>query len=333
MKKNYLLIIMLTLLFCLDNMPASVIRAKDVAPQNTDHISIIPNENAGKFEKPKAYTYPQFYRGIYLNVASAKDLDKLTKFVQMSKKSYINTMVLDVQSSKYRKCIVPPQNVQYIIENGIHPVARIVVFPDGLKDYPVSKEYIDDKIDIAISACDAGFREIQFDYIRFNDSKRLKYLKVGERYAFIEGFLANMRKHLEKYNVRIAADIFGRIPLNKTDIIGQRMEGLDSVVDMICPMAYPSHYTWDKRLQKDPYYTVLITSKKAAERTQKAHIVPYIQAFKMRLFDMPYDKYISEQLRAIHDSGVKGFLLWNASQTYDVPLEVTKKFYTDRGKM
>ena len=74
------------------------------------------------------------------------------------------------------------------------------------------------------------------------------------------------------------------------------MESLDKVIDVICPMAYPSHYTWSKKLQKDPYHTVYITSKRAKERTKKAEIVTYIQAFQMRLYGMPYGKYVIEQI-------------------------------------
>ncbi|HOO70933.1 MAG TPA: putative glycoside hydrolase [Spirochaetota bacterium] len=283
---------------------------KSTAPQNT------------------AYQYPEFYRGIYLNVYSARNFDKLKFFINKAKEAGINTLVMDVQSSKYQKCIVPAEHVQYCKDQGIHAIARIVVFPEGLKHYPVSREIINEKMDIAESACINGFREIQFDYIRFNDSKKLKYLSQEDRYRFIEGLLLKMRNHLKKYNALIAADIFGRIPLNRNDLIGQRMEGLDKVVDIICPMAYPSHYTWSKKLQNDPYYTVLITSKNARERTKEARIVTYIQAFQMKLGTIPYRKYIREQIRAIHDAGVKGFIFWNARQEYDVPLEVTAGYYS-----
>jgi len=78
---------------------------------------------------------------------------------------------------------------------------------------------------------------------------------------------------------------------------------------------------------KDPYYTVLITSKKAKERAQNAEIVTYIQAFKMKRYDIPYDKYVEDQIRAVHESGIKGYLMWNARQDYKVPLAVVKNFY------
>lgn len=276
--------------------------------------------------------FPEFYRGIYLNVASAKDVNKLKKFIEEAKKASINTFVMDCQTSKYQECVIPAENVQLCIENGIHPVARIVVFPAGLSTYPIADSVIKEKLEIAASACEKGFHEIQFDYIRFNDSGRLKQLSQEKRYEFIGSFLSRARESLKKYGAKLAVDIFGRIPLNQNDIIGQKMERLDDAVDFICPMAYPSHYTWSKKMQQDPYYTVYLTSRKADDRTKNAEIVSYIQAFKMRLGNNSYEHYILEQVKAVHESGVRGYIFWNARQDYDVPFSVITEYYKKNSK-
>ena len=96
---------------------------------------------------------------------------------------------------------------------------------------------------------------------------------------------------------------------------------------MICPMAYPSHYTWSRKFYSDPYYTVYKTSTQAKLRSKKAMIVTYIQAFKMKMTGIPFEKYVFEQVKAIHDSGINGFILWNARQEYDLPLSVVKSYY------
>ncbi len=285
---------------------------------------------APKAETEAQYVYPKFYRGIYLNVVSARSMKKLKFFVKHAKKSNINTFVLDVQSSKMKKNILPQKNIEFLKAQGIHPIARVVIFPDGLKKWPVSKAYIEDKLAIAESACKAGFREVQFDYIRFSDSNRNRHLKYGQRYAFIEGFIKKAKKRLKKYNVKLAADVFGRIPLNKNDLIGQQMESLDKVIDIICPMAYPSHYTWSKKLQKNPYHTVYITSKRARERTKRAEIVTYIQAFKIRLYGIPYGKYIIDQVKAVKAAKIRGYILWNARQDYKVPFAVLNRYYSKK---
>jgi len=79
----------------------------------------------------------------------------------------------------------------------------------------------------------------------------------------------------------------------------------------------------------DPYQTVYLTSKKGKDRVKSAEIVTYIQAFKMKLgpSGLTYNKYIEEQIRAVHDAGVRGYLMWNARQDYAVPLQVVKNYY------
>jgi len=77
---------------------------------------------------------------------------------------------------------------------------------------------------------------------------------------------------------------------------------------------------------KDPYFTVLQTSKKAKERAKNAQIVTWIQAFRMKLYDIPYEKYIEDQLRAVYESDIKGFYMWNARQDYEVPIKVVINF-------
>ncbi len=276
------------------------------------------------------HRFPDFYRGIYLTVSSANNFEKLKGLVAKAKAANINAMVLDVQSAKNVKCMVPASHVKYCRENGIHPIARIVVFPDGLRSFPVPQSYLQDRIAIAEDACKNGFTEIQFDYIRFHDSGSTRHLTYGQRYKFVEDFIISARARIKKYNARIAADVFGRIPLNKNDIIGQNMESLDKVVDLICPMAYPSHYTWSKKFYADPYYTVHVTSTQAKLRAKNAMIVSYIQAFKMKMAGIPYDKYIQDQLQAVHDSGIKGYIMWNARQDYEIPFAVAKRFYASK---
>lgn len=325
MKKSLIVFSAVTVLLIAGTITINYINAENIKTVKT--ASTVIKETEKHPLSNEIYKYPEFYRGMYLTVTSATNMLKLKEFTERAKAANLNTFVLDVQNSKYTHCIVPPENIQFCKDNGIHPVARIVIFPDGLRKWPVSEEYIKEKLDIAESACKNGFKEIQFDYIRFNDSSANRHLKIKQRYEFIENFILRAKQQLKNYNVRIQADIFGRIPLNVDDIIGQKMESMDKVVDVICPMAYPSHYTWSRKLQKDPYFTVLTTSKRAKERVKNAQIVTWIQAFRMKLFDIPYDKYVREQLKAIYDSDVKGYYLWNARQDYDLPLKVVKNFY------
>lgn len=355
MKKSYLIVVILSVIFIFENIHSrfgiannfslmkkgseivsglSLLQSnkKQVIHKRSNKNKKVNDDKNIEITSNENYEYPKFYRGIYLNISSAMRFSRIKRFVRQAKRAHINTFVLDVQSHRYRKCIIPKKIVNYCIKNGIHPIARVVMFPHGLKYYPVPKRIIKAKLDIAASAARAGFKEIQFDYIRFNDSNRLRYLSLKKRYAFVEGFLARARLHLKKYNVKTAADVFGRIPLNRRDLIGQRMEGLDEVVDIICPMAYPSHYTWSKKLQYNPYYTVYKTSHMANERTKKAEIVTYIQGFRMRLGRIPFAKYIRDQIKACHDAKIRGFIIWNARQRYGTSFRVTRAYYNKQSE-
>jgi hypothetical protein len=294
--------------------------------ENTDNSKLSTQPSVA------AYSRPEFYRGIYLTNPSGKHIEKLQSLVSRAKKANINVFVIDVQPAPQSRCSIPKANIDFLIKNGIHPVARVVCFDDGLKVYPIPESVLLNRINIAKSACDAGFKEIQFDYIRFNDYGTLARVPLQKRYEFIEGFLSRAKSELKPYNVRIAADVFGRIPLNSGDGIGQRMEGLDKVIDVICPMAYPSHYTWSKKMMSDPYYTVFLTSSRAKERVKQAEIVSYIQAFKIRVdrSGLSYDDYVLQQIKAVHDSKIKGYILWNAAQEYSVPFKVAEDFYNNK---
>jgi hypothetical protein len=297
----------------------SNVHGQDPAQKNTQTAQQVPS-----------YKYPDFYRGIYLTYPSGKNIEKLKSFIVLAKRSNINVFVIDAQPAPNGICNLPKENISLLIANGIHPIARVVCFDDGLKTYPVPESVFQNKFSIAKSACELGFKEIQFDYIRFNDYGIMaKSVPVAKRYEFIEGFLARAKAELKPYGVKIAADIFGRIPLNTGDAIGQRMEGLDKVIDVICPMAYPSHYTWSEKMMADPYYTVHLTAVRAKERAKQADIVTYIQAFKIRVSKsgLSYDDYVLQQIKAVHDAKIKGYILWNAAQEYQIPCRVAEEYY------
>jgi hypothetical protein len=212
---------------------------------------------AGEIGKnnPLPYTPPAFYRGIYLSNDSACAPARFRNFLDAAEKSHINAFVMDVQTSKYEERMVPAGHVANCLSRGIHPIARVVVFPGGLSRYPPGEKAVMEIIDIAEKAARAGFKEIQFDYIRFSDENRhagrLRHVTLKERHAFIEKFLSQAKARLSPSGVIIATDIFGRVPHNTNDRIGQKMEVFDRHVDVICPMAYPSHY-WTKKTPTRP---------------------------------------------------------------------------------
>ncbi len=83
----------------------------------------------------------------------------------MAKKSNINTLVIDVQPAPGNTCATSAENVKMILNAGLHPIARVVCFQDGLTAYPVSKEKLESIYAVSESAAKNGFKEIQLDYI------------------------------------------------------------------------------------------------------------------------------------------------------------------------
>lgn len=247
-------------------------------------------------------------------------------------------------------------------EHQVYPIARVVVFKDTVlakkrpdlsfvnKDgtvwkngkgdsfvNPFSKEVWDYNVEIAKEAAKLGFKEIQFDYVRFPEGfeKRadsLKYIKNGKsRVDAVAEFVQYARKQLAPLGVRVSVDIFGyAASVPAAEGIGQDFNKISENVDVISPMVYPSHYTqgWfgAKDPDKEPYKTIkgsmTDTFKKLTPlEDQKPIVRPWIQDFTASwLGSGHYIKYgkaqVDEQIRALKDMKIDEYLLWNATNRY-----------------
>ena len=250
--------------------------------------------------------------------------------------------------------------------NDIYPIARIVAFKDPwasneIQDYAIKNkdgslwmynnvswlnpynkgawEYV---LNVAKKAAEVGFREIQFDYIRFEATRKLNNANLditGEnktRMEVISEFVDYAVKELEPYNVKVSADVFGTIITSKIDAkaIGQDYLEMAKKLDVICPMVYPSHYgkghfgiPIDKHSDLYPYETILGSMNASNEKYQelgdtKAAIVrPWLQAFTASyLGSGNYKKYggkeIRDQIQGVYDASLEEWILWNAGCSY-----------------
>ena len=249
-------------------------------------------------------------------------------------------------------------------DNDIYPIARIVTFKDVIaasgnpewaiqthegevwldrkKDAwlnPYNRDAWEYLVDIAKEAAEKGFYEIQFDYVRFptdGPREQIDYGEAGEKETMAEAiaaFLSYARDELKPYGVYVSADIFGLVPIVVDDMrLGQHMETLATAADILCPMAYPSHYalgTFGVSIpDKAPYPIVYETMLKARERIEavetdgrKATLRPWLQDFTASyLGGGYYQRYgvdqIREQIKGTYDSGTHEWLLWNAGNNY-----------------
>jgi len=193
-------------------------------------------------------------------------------------------------------------------------------------------------LDIAEEAAKMGFDEIQFDYVRFPDTKGLRFSQPSTeemRVEAITGFLQAARQRLSHYNVFVDADIFGYVAWNENDtFIGQEIQHAVDTLDYVSPMLYPSGFTWGIPGARDPVAasgTVVQRSLEKAEqrtKTDGVHFRPWLQSFKDYAFDRR--KFgaddIRKQIDAAEAAGTDGWLLWNPRNDYsDAGLEPRKQ--------
>ncbi len=251
-----------------------------------------------------------------------------------------------------------PQLLQTLHAKNIYAIARIVVMEDpiaatkrpdlAIKDARTGKvwrtsagqawlnptnpqvwQYISD---LGAEAANLGFDEVQFDYVRFPSDGVLNATEYGsgftggqqERRAAITGFLKAARAKIAPTRALMGADIFGITAWEKDDNgIGQQFEDLAALVDVICPMDYPSHYGrgfngWD--IPNNYPYDVIKQS--LIEREQRIPGVakktrPWLQAFNYGPGIDYGTAQIQAQIQACTEMQSSGYLLWNISSAYD----------------
>lgn len=319
-------------------------------------------------------------RGIYLTKYSASN-DRLDKLIEMTKRTKINTFVIDVKDDKGHMLFrtkaaekYSPEANNYatvkdiaalmkkLKDNNIYTVARIVSFKDPTytRQHPdraiiykstgkpftnsdgliwasaYDKELWEYNLEVSKEAAEAGFNEIQFDYVRFPASdggkldKSLDYRNTtGEtKPQAIQDYLKYAREKLSPLKVYISADIYGLVGSVADDMsLGQYWEAVSNVVDYVCPMMYPSHYangTYGLSVPDAyPYETIYHSAKDSVARNKNietpAGIRPWIQDFTAPWVKghIKYeDKQVEAQIKALEENGVKEYLLWNAGNRY-----------------
>lgn len=245
-------------------------------------------------------------------------------------------------------------------EHDIYPIARVVVFKDTKlaekrPDWsftnqngttwknsknesfvnPYREEVWQYNVAIAKEAAKAGFKEIQFDYVRFPEGfeKRADLLQYDQdersRIEVVTDFVKYARKELQPLDVRLSVDIFGyAASVPAAEGIGQDFNAISKYVDVISPMVYPSHYStgWFDAVVPDaaPYQTIDGAMKDTHEKLSeiedfKPIIRPWIQDFTATWISghIRYDKEeVEAQIKAMKDNGIEEFLLWNSSNVY-----------------
>lgn len=257
-------------------------------------------------------------RALYVPNPQSRRIDYVKSLISKGKPLGINMLVMDVHTFGSTVFKTDSKVLEYLKSENIYIAARVVCFQDGINQIKVPEEKMKGLYKLVSSACDAGFDEIQLDYIRFQDGGIPFPLK--KKYAFIEDILKNFRKITDEKNVKMSADIFGRIVYNQNDMIGQKMEIFIPHTDVIYPMLYPSHYTGDRQRMANPGETVKEGTLKGLKRVEgtKVEIQPWIQAFPYNIQHarVKLDKYVALQIEGVEDTSARGWVAWNPNGDY-----------------
>ena len=203
---------------------------------------------------------------------------------------------------------------------------------DSFWPSPYCREVWQYKVALAEDAVQTmGFNEIQFDYVRFPDGtyqyEKNDAIEFHNEYSetkaqAIQRFLMYACDELHSLDVYVGADVFGETTGTYVTSYGQYWAAISNVVDVICGMPYPDHFSQNGayRPWEHPYDTILTWAKNAAARQTEtpspAVVRTWIQAYDAIRY--PYNAYgsaeVGGEIQALQDAGLTGgFMAWNAA--------------------
>ncbi|WP_244244669.1 putative glycoside hydrolase [Marinilactibacillus kalidii] len=278
---------------------------------------------------------------------------------------------IDLINESTQEVIDPKKLMDTMQENDIYPIARIVVFKDSklAEDRPdlsfktsngevwknrrgesfvnpYEREVWEYNVEVAKQAAKLGFKDIQFDYVRFpegfeNRDEELSYSRgeyaesdldnVKQRVDAVTEFVAYAKSELQAYDVDVSVDIFGYAATQEeTPGIGQNFSRISANVDVISSMIYPSHWGVGSlgiaKPDLEPYQLVSNYMEyendvlgALGEDAPKSR--PWLQDFTASYLGSGFYKNygareVEDQIRALNEHGVNEFLLWNAGNNY-----------------
>lgn len=270
--------------------------------------------------------------------------------------------------------------IKELHDAGIYTIARITVFQDPYyaKKHPEiavqkkngalwrdkkgisyldpgAKKFWDYIIEIAKASEQAGFDELNFDYIRFPSDGDMKdiafptsisFLKETEtnplppvslakaggasevgnswKVKILTEFFKYLQSGLKNTGVPISADVFGMVATNLDDLnIGQVLEAIAPYFDYVAPMVYPSHFppTFQgfKNPAAHPYEIIHFSMTKAFERLVAASSTTSKLRPWIQDFDLGVNYGPTEvraEIKAVYDSGLNSWMSWDAANKY-----------------
>ncbi len=241
----------------------------------------------------KAHERSRRVKGVYMSADVANDRGRAaTKLrndiVALLETTELDAVVIDVKETRGGAVITDQlrEFIRTLHGRGVWVIARQVVFKDSSQESahpewylrrkngalwrdnrggswfdPAGREGWKYQLAVATAASDAGFDEVQFDYIRFPsdgdlaaiaypayDGARPKHEILREFFQFLHDGLKTHRPELI-----LSADLFGYVAIHGSDLgVGQRLQDIGENFDYISLMVYPSHYYAGFEVPADP---------------------------------------------------------------------------------
>lgn len=309
---------------------------------------------------------PAEIMALYLGTNNIYNKKKIAELEGLLKTTKANGIVIDFKDNNALPQEYMTSLAKRFKDAGAYTIARIVVFQDtyfarkhpdiaiktgsGLfwwsgrkiwKRYwldPASLRAQQYTVEIAKRAIDAGFDEIQFDYIRFPTDGNMSdiYFPIFDsvketKSEVMARFFKKLHDELKTYSQKtvLGIDVFGEVLLyEKESGIGQNLAEIAKYFDVISPMAYPSHYMCGEFKVKDPnahpYLVYQVTLRNGLKFLGGINVIirPWIQSFTLQNIygcgpKIIYDKVkVKAQIQASRDQGIQGFMLWNVSSLF-----------------
>jgi hypothetical protein len=295
---------------------------------------------------------PERIRGLRVGGSAAADDSVFEHLVSLANDTAVNAFVFDTKQEggevlydtgvveaheigAVRDLYDPAKRIEQARAHGLYTITRIVTFEDARRaaafaDEKLAGPWLDPASDtaraynlaLASEACELGFDEIMFDYVRYPAGRTADVsgqldLSEADRVAVVADFISEARDLLNPMGCAVSAAVFAIVVSAPDDQgLGQRPEEVSAQADVLSPMIYPSHYSNGWLGFDDPNdYPYEVTTDAITDARGRmepgARLRPWLQAFWWT------NAQIRESIQAAEDLG-SGWILWNARSNFDL---------------
>jgi hypothetical protein len=248
-----------------------------------------------------------------------------------------------------------PKLIDYLHRQGVHVVARVVVFKDPIMAKlhpewcskrekfwldPANPEVQEYVLTVVRELANSGVDEVQLDYVRYFADRKTTTSKGVPRTDVIAGFVKKAHDITSAKGILLSLDMFGIVVWQRdVDVltVGQDVTKLKGSVDIISPMLYPSHFSKGfggvKNPADEPYDFVFAGMKRMKDLVGNDVIIrPWLQSFPLHVTRGFNAKYVQDQITAARDAGGKGWLMWSPGNHYRESYVGMENFHKDKSE-